>query len=424
VSGVPSRWVCCQIGAREHYAVPRILNRKGALECLITDLWVPPDKFVGFFKSGRWERLRERFHWDLRDAPIVSGGWRFLISEIASQLVGLGKWETIIRRNELFEELSISALRSNLRLKGCAGIFAYSYAAESLFRYARECGLRTILGQIDAGPFAQKIYDRIELEHQDLTPISYNPPSSYWDKWHRECSLADELVVNSEWAKAALVSEGIAESKIRIVPLAYEMPMSERMRTLDKVYPRRFSAARPLRALFLGSICVRKGIAELLEAASFLRGEHIEFVLVGAANIQTEFLKGGKLKNIRWIGQVPRSAVPFYMASADVFLFPTHSDGFGLTQLEAQASGLPVIASRNCGSVVKDGWNGLLLAHITGEEIAKMLSYLVANPAMLARMSVRATQRAKAYRIEAISRIWQDVLEAAALRPTCCTLQT
>ena len=64
---------------------------------------------------------------------------------------------------------------------------------------------------------------------------------------------------------------------------------------------------------------------------------------------------------VHWHGPRGETAARFYR-EADVFLFPTLSDGFGLTQLEAQAWRLPVIASRFCGDVVQDGVNGLLLA--------------------------------------------------------------
>jgi glycosyltransferase involved in cell wall biosynthesis len=356
--------------------------------------------------------LRERFHRDLHDARIVSAGWRFLISEVASQLLGLSGWEATIKRNEAFEELSVSSLRSNLRLKECSGVFAYSYAAEKIFCYAREHGLRTILGQIDAGPFAEKIYHEVEVKYSDLVPMLHDPPDSYWEKWRRECSLADELVVNSEWTKTALISEGISESKIRIVPVAYEAPIQiGATQTVGKVYPDRFSAARPLRALFLGTICVRKGIGELLEAAPLLRNEHIEFILVGPTNIQMEVLERRDLSNVRWTGQVPRTEVASHMAAADVFVFPTHSDGFGVAQLEAQASALPIIASRNCGNVVDNGQNGFLLKEISGQEIAKTLSYLVSNPALLTQMSARAAQLAGAYTLEALWLKWKQIIQ-------------
>jgi hypothetical protein len=41
-------WICSQIGAREHYAVPRVLNRAGKLERLYADFWASaPWRFLG-----------------------------------------------------------------------------------------------------------------------------------------------------------------------------------------------------------------------------------------------------------------------------------------------------------------------------------------------------------------------------------------
>ena len=57
---------------------------------------------------------------------------------------------------------------------------------------------------------------------------------------------------------------------------------------------------------------------------------------------------------VRWAGTVSREDTARYYRDADVFLFPTYSDGFGLTQLEAQAWKLPIIASVFCGAVVED----------------------------------------------------------------------
>ncbi|PYJ81683.1 MAG: glycosyltransferase, partial [Verrucomicrobia bacterium] len=59
-----SSWICCQIGAREHYAVPRALFRREALRLLITDAWVQPRSVIRALGSG----LRERFHPELASA--------------------------------------------------------------------------------------------------------------------------------------------------------------------------------------------------------------------------------------------------------------------------------------------------------------------------------------------------------------------
>ena len=74
-----------------------------------------------------------------------------------------------------------------------------------------------------------------------------------------------------------------------------------------------------------------------------------------------------------------------------MFILPTLSDGFALTQLEALAHRLPVIASRRCGEVVIDRMNGLLLEEPTAEAIEEALRSCLHNPDQLAQFSENAT---------------------------------
>ena len=68
-------------------------------------------------------------------------------------------------------------------------------------------------------------------------------------------------------------------------------------------------------------------------------------------------------------------------------MFPTLSDGFGLTQLEAQAWQLPIIASRNCGEVVTNGLIGWVLDEVSGKEIADILKICIKKPEYLTKLS-------------------------------------
>ncbi|HWF89467.1 MAG TPA: glycosyltransferase, partial [Pyrinomonadaceae bacterium] len=68
----------------------------------------------------------------------------------------------------------------------------------------------------------------------------------------------------------------------------------------------------------------------------------------------------------------------------------TLSDGFGLTQLEAQAWKLPVIASRFCGEVVCDGMNGIVLDEVSGKTIADVIISLLRAPERLSAMSIQS----------------------------------
>jgi glycosyltransferase involved in cell wall biosynthesis len=145
---------------------------------------------------------------------------------------------------------------------------------------------------------------------------------------------------------------------------------------------------RPLRVLFLGQVILRKGIIRLLEAAQILRDQPVEFWIVGPLLIDSH---QWSLPNVRWLGSVPRSATAQYYQQADVFLFPTLSDGFGLTQLEAQAWQLPLIASQFCGDVVKDQVNGLVLSDVSGVAIAQAIAKYLQAPKTLKQHSENST---------------------------------
>jgi glycosyltransferase involved in cell wall biosynthesis len=61
-----------------------------------------------------------------------------------------------------------------------------------------------------------------------------------------------------------------------------------------------------------------------------------------------------------------------------------------MAQVEAQGWGLPVIASRFCGSVVRDGVNGIVLAEVTSESVAEALKTVAARPSLLEEFARRA----------------------------------
>ena len=139
--------------------------------------------------------------------------------------------------------------------------------------------------------------------------------------------------------------------------------------TFSRQYPAEFSHSRPLRVLFLGQINLRKGIGPLIDAIRLLVGEPVEFWFVGPVQIPVPpDLRDNP--QVRWIGPVSRDDTARLYQDADVFLFPTFSDGFGLTQLEAQAWKLPIISTKFCGDVVEDDINGRILSEVTSGEIA------------------------------------------------------
>ena len=379
-------WICCQLGGREHYAIPRALVNTGEAVLLCTDIWVPQWSLLHMIPS---RRLRGRYHDGLRSVTCHHFSVESILRDSSARMTGAaGNWEKTIRKNEWFESRVVKCLRKVAHTENVI-VFAYSYAARRIFEYAKDRGWQTILGQIDPGKREEDIVRMAHERHAWLGSQSKPAPASYWSSWRKECELADIIMANSEWSAEMLSQEGVPKDKIRIIPLAYDV--EARYQGPRRILPDSFSRERPLRILFLGQVIIRKGIGELLDAADRLRTMPVQFIIVGPHGIDVP-QRYGRHPLIRWIGPIPRSEVGAYYRAADVFLFPTLSDGFGLTQIEAAVHGLPIISSRRCGIVVQDGFNGILLDEVSGESIAEAIARLVDHPDLVQRLSNRPTE--------------------------------
>ena len=410
------KWVCCQLGAREHYAIPRALFRIGMFGCLVTDAWVPPSSLLAKC-CGHSSKFRHRFHSELRDARVKAFNSSLLIFEMLARARKSRGWPKILARNRWFQRKIVSFLRSQVSsinsvkehgshgaLRSQLVLCSYSYTALEPFCYAKANGWKTLLVQIDPGPEEERIAAEEAARVPQLVGDWHPAPPEYWAFWREECKLADRIVVNSEWSREGLIRGGVPAEKISIISLAYEAAEIRSQKSEvggARVYPKRFTADRPLRVLFLGLINLRKGVARLLEAARVLRNEPVEFWMVGPVEI-TDATKVTEAGRVKWFGAVtPNQPTEFYR-DADVFILPTLSDGFAITQLEAQAHGLPVIASKNCGKVVENGVNGIILDEPSAACIAQALRDCIASPDRLEKLASASGVRDK-FTIEALA---------------------
>ena len=365
---------------------------------------MPPTSALARLPGELGERLRQRYDKSLADANVLHCSAAIVGFEARASLArSRNIWDSIIARNNWFQSKAVHGLKTLTRYsdqKSGQVVFAYSYAAREILRAARELGCTTILGQIDPGPAEERIVAEVCLRHGSEMANSQRVPELYWEAWREECDLCHSIVVNSAWARRALISEGIPTEKIHVIPVAYDPP--EQASRFTRAYPKSFCAARPLRVLFLGSLIPRKGIHEMLEATTLLRTAPVEFRFVGASGVESWVQEENP--QIHRMGPLARTRVHDCYRDADVFILPTHSDGFGLTQLEAMAWGLPVIASKNCGDVVCHEFNGLVLPTVTAKAIAEAINFCLKNAEALDRMSHHASLTCNEFRAEHVVR--------------------
>jgi glycosyltransferase involved in cell wall biosynthesis len=130
-----------------------------------------------------------------------------------------------------------------------------------------------------------------------------------------------------------------------------------------------------------------------------LEGHEIHFDIVGPIGISREMVESAP-SNMTFHGSVSRDLIADYYRNADVFVLPTLSDGFAITQLEAMAYGLPVITTPNCGKVVRDGINGFVVPVADAKALAEAVTRFDQDRGLASRMSAECRETVKGFSIE------------------------
>jgi 1,2-diacylglycerol 3-alpha-glucosyltransferase len=162
--------------------------------------------------------------------------------------------------------------------------------------------------------------------------------------------------------------------------------------------------------LNVGRFIRAKGVFDLLEAYAKLDEEiraSVGLVFVGEGDAKSELIRRASLIHpgtVKVSLFVQKEQLAEFYALADAFVFPTHSDPWGLVVNEAMASGLPVIASNVAGCVsdlVEDGWNGFIVPVSDVRRICSSMELLAKGNDLRGQMGERSLQRIQEYSPEA-----------------------
>lgn len=134
--------------------------------------------------------------------------------------------------------------------------------------------------------------------------------------------------------------------------------------------------------LYVGQLIGRKGLDRLLRIWVNLPPEilHNTKLLIVGTGSDEEKLKRLKtelnIDNVIFVSSKPISELPFYYAAADIFIFPTLEDGWGLVVNEAMACGKPVLCSKYagcCTELIKEDVNGYSFDPLDPEDTKKAI---------------------------------------------------
>lgn len=409
-----NQWVMTQIGAREHYALPRALNRLKRLGRLYTELWAGP--VLRSLRRGPapLRALAARSHNEL-PTRLVTGFNRSTLwctlekSRRRSQTLNVDEqFLQHIAIGRRFANQVCHHLEQNWSRFRPAGLIGYDTGCLETQHFLADRGIPSLVDQIDPARVEQEIVTAEVAKWPGWQSVPGQIPEAYYQRLEDEWVLATKVIVNSEWSKEALIRQGVPASKLVVLPLCFEAD--------PKIAPSDRSAERIKTVLWLGQVILRKGIQYLIEAAKLLVNQPIEFLVAGPIGISDDAVRSAPA-NVRFLGSLTRDRVTSVYRQADLFVLPTLSDGFALTQLEAMAHGLPVIATPNCGRVVTDGEDGRIVAAGDAEQLASAIEALVGNPRELKTMSARARKTVGRYSMAALIERITPILDDAMNSP-------
>ena len=163
-----SLWICSQIGAREHYAIPRALDKTGRLGALYTDFWAGTAvrRAARILPVSRLRSLAGRCHPELdesqksedrrRRVEIVSWNWRALAWEAKGKLNSKSRIPNSEFNNHYWEFIEVGrrfacAVRNQLNRGNPSAhdtlFFGYDTGALEALEWCREHGILCIVGQ-------------------------------------------------------------------------------------------------------------------------------------------------------------------------------------------------------------------------------------------------------------------------------------
>lgn len=216
------------------------------------------------------------------------------------------------------------------------------------------------------------------------------------------CDNADKLIAISRYTAQSYISEFLVPpDKIEIIPNAVDTNKFHPEVEGYEIRKRLNLEEKERVVLFVGRLDYNKGIEYLLRSFSRINEEGIEarLVIVGEGALKKYICKYPLKNSIIPVGHVSEEDLPKFYAASNLVVLPSLMEGFGITLLEAMASGKPCVATRAGGieDVVINGETGLLVPPADSYSLYHAIHTLLTDGKLSKEFGTAGRKRAENY---------------------------
>ncbi len=260
-------------------------------------------------------------------------------------------------------------------------------------------------------PFFSNLKVKKVLTIHDLIPILFKKdlPQIY-KLWKPTLKLItnkiDFIITDSESTKRDCIKFlKIPENKIRVIYLAANQNYKslDNNNQLQNVIRCKYNISCPF-ILYVGNVELRKNVILLIKSFYKLKKKGIthKLVLIGAlkfgygkiSNLVEEL---GLKNDIIFFGYVPNEDLVKFYNIADLFVYPSLYEGFGLPPLEAMACGCPIITSNTYSLPEVVGDAGFMVDPYDFDDLANKIYQILTNECLKEELSSKSLNRAKMF---------------------------
>jgi glycosyltransferase involved in cell wall biosynthesis len=241
----------------------------------------------------------------------------------------------------------------------------------------------------------------------DLSPILFPETHTRMNILHHRLVLphilkrADRIITVSNSSKESIVKYyHIPPDKVRAIPLGVSpnfKPVLGNESQTKALIPRPY-------ILNVGVIEPRKNLNTLLRSFQLVKkkGFPHKLVLCGprgwkCSDVDALLNHLGLQEHVIFLGFIPPQALPKLYSSADLFVYPSLYEGFGLPVLEAMACGTPLIASNSSSLPEVVGNAGLLVKPNDSHELAEAMIQVLSHRSLSLELTAKGLQRSKLF---------------------------